>query len=59
MNDKEFIKKLIDIRELCADREDCEDCRYADEYHNCFFTGLPYEWYNLEDLLKQESGDDK
>lgn len=52
----EFIEKLIDIRELCKDA-DCDECYYADEYHNCRFNGLPCNWDNLEDLLKQESGD--
>ncbi len=56
MIDKEFIQKLIDIRCECG-ITDCEDCHYADEYHNCYFAGLPYEWHNLEELLKQESED--
>lgn len=50
----EFIKALIDIRYECGIAE-CEECPYADEYNNCYFTGLPYEWYNLEELLKKES----
>ena len=54
MSDKKFVEKLIDIRYECG-LSDCEDCYYADEYHNCLFTGLPYEWFNLEELLKQES----
>lgn len=54
MNEKEFIKKLIDIRYECG-LAHCNKCPYADEYHNCYFTGLPYEWCNLEEWLKKES----
>lgn len=49
---EELIKALIDIRYECGLSE-CEGCCYADEYHNCYFAGLPYEWYSLEKLLKK------
>ena len=52
---EEFIKTLIDIRNECADA-DCDDCRFSIGYgHNCCFNGVPCDWTELEELIKQES----
>lgn len=56
MIDKEFVQKLIDIRNECADTR-CEDCRFTiDKYHNCIFRNIPCHWDELEILLKKERG---
>lgn len=55
MIDKEFIKKLIEIRAECANTECC-DCRFSiDGEYNCCFNGVPCDWCELEYIESEDS----